>query len=253
MKPVRYLHLNPFHGLRASQARGPFRLLLKFFPLHLLTQVRFEFSVLLNRLRHGRTRRRWKSQRGLLVNLGCGNTGRAGWVNVDAFPAAGVNCVCDCRRGLPFDNASCAGIFTEHFLEHVDYTEEVPLLLDECNRVLVSGGVIRVVVPDGGRYLRCYALPGWDELSLLRGLSSDHDDPYSNCRFRTKMEVVNEIFRQGTQHKYAYDEATLTQVLLDAGFTRIETKSFGVSADMRLVLDQSGRAHESLYVEGIKA
>jgi predicted SAM-dependent methyltransferase len=252
MKPTRQLHLSPFYGLRAAQTRGPLRLLLKFFPLHLLTQVRFEFAVLVHRFRHGKTRRQWKNQRDLLVNLGCGGNGRADWVNLDAFPAPGVNCVCDCRRGLPFADASCAGIFTEHFFEHVDYTEEVPRLLDECHRILVPGGVIRIVVPDSGRYLQNYALPGWDGISRLRGLSPDHDDPYSNCRFRTKMEVVNEIFRQGTQHKYAYDEATLSRVLLDAGFTHVTVKAFGESADARLILDQAGRAHESLFVEGSK-
>lgn len=252
MKSIRLLNINPFYGLRAAQARGLLRFLLWFFPLHLLTQVRFEFGALYNRIRHGRTRRQWQNQRGLLVNLGCGGTGRTGWVNVDAFPAQSVNCVCDCRRGLPFDDASCAGIFTEHFFEHVDYTEEVPRLLYECHRVLVPGGMIRIVVPDAGRYLRSYAHPGWDELSRLRGLSEEHDDPYSNCRYRTKMEVVNEIFRQGAQHKYAYDEDTLTQVLIDASFTRIETKAFNVSSDARLLLDQAGRAHESLYVEGTK-
>lgn len=250
--PPRHLHLNPFFGLRAAQARGMSRLLLALFPLHLLTQVRFELTVLGHRLRHFRTRRQWRGRRDLLLNLGCGGNGRKGWVNLDAFAAPGVNCVCDCRRGMPLADASCLGIFTEHFFEHVDYTEEVPALLDECRRVLVPGGLIRIVVPDAGRYLAAYAAAGWDEIAALRGLRPDGEDPYSNCRFRTKMELVNEIFRQGVQHKYAYDEATLAQVLHDAGFRDVATRKFGESGDLRLLLDQPGRAHESLYIEARK-
>jgi predicted SAM-dependent methyltransferase len=250
--PARQASISPFFGLRAAQARGLKRLLLRFFPLHLSTQVRFETGALLNRIRYCRIRGQWRDQRGLLVNLGCGAAGKSGWVNVDVFPAHGVNCVCDCRRGLPFDTSSCVGIFTEHFLEHVDYTEEVPRLLDECHRVLIDGGLIRVIVPDAGRYLQAYAAAGWDAIASLRGLKPEYEDPYCNCRFRTKMELVNEIFRQGVQHKYAYDEATLIQVLRDAGFRDVEPKKFGESGDVRLLLDQAGRAHESLYVEGRK-
>ncbi len=69
---------------------------------------------------------RYKDASDLLVNLGAGNKGKPGWVNVDSYPFTGINCVYDCRKHLPFPDESVKGIFCEHFFEHIDYTEEVP-------------------------------------------------------------------------------------------------------------------------------
>ncbi len=48
---------------------------------------------------------------------------------------------------LPFEERGLSFIFSEHFLEHL-YLKEAKSLLGECNRVLIDGGIIRVVVPD---------------------------------------------------------------------------------------------------------
>jgi predicted SAM-dependent methyltransferase len=164
-----------------------------------------------------------------------------------------VNCVWDCRRSLPFDDNSVRYIFSEHFFEHLDYTEEIPVVLSECLRVLQPGGIIRIVVPDAGRYLRAYCESGWEALTKLRELRSDHFDRYTGCAYVTKMELVNEVFRQAYTHKFAYDHETLERVLLHTGFARAERAQFGVSLAQDLAIDFADRAHESLYVEGIKA
>ncbi len=250
--PPPHLDISPFLGRRAAEIRGVKRWLLNLLPLHLLLQLKFELITLRYRFAGRGHQRAFRGQRGLLVNIGSGPRGQPGWVNVEAMPMAGVNCVCDCRRGLPFDDASVEGIFTEHFFEHIDYTEEVPYFLAECRRVLVPGGVIRVIVPDGGRYLRAYATEGWEEISRLRTLAPDHFDRYTGCRYRTKMELVNEVFRQAYTHKFAYDAATLIQVMHDAGFSQVKEQAFGRSLNPRLVIDLESRAHESLYVEARK-
>jgi hypothetical protein len=66
------------------------------------------------------------------------------------------------------------------------------------------------------------------------------------------MEVVNFVFRQGNDHKYAYDAETLMRLLRDAGFPRIERQAFGRSLLPEICLDQPMRAAESLYVEAVK-
>jgi predicted SAM-dependent methyltransferase len=79
-----------------------------------------------------------------------------------------VNCIYDCRRDLPFADASATVIFTEHFFEHIDYCEEVLVFLSECWRVLEPGGVIRIAVPDAEKYIRAYCSEGWEELARGR-------------------------------------------------------------------------------------
>lgn len=47
--------------------------------------------------------------------------------------------------GLPFPDASIESIISHHFMEHLD-TGFLPLM-DECHRVLKSGGILRIIVP----------------------------------------------------------------------------------------------------------
>ncbi len=247
-----HLEVSPFWGRRAAEMRGGKRILLKIFPLHVLLQLKFELQVVWARLTHHRHQRAFRGRCSLLVNIGSGSRGRSGWVNTDVLPMPGVDCVCDCRRGLPFDDGSVDVIFSEHFFEHIDYTEEAPYFLAECRRVLAPGGVVRIIVPDAGRYLQAYAAAGWSGLVQLRQLQPDNFDRYTNCRYRTKMELVNEIFRQAGTHKFAYDAETLIRLLQDAGFSRVQQQSYGQSFDERLRIDLADREHESLYVEAVK-
>jgi predicted SAM-dependent methyltransferase len=228
------------------------RLLRRIVPRHTFEPLRFELHAARVRLRAGKEIARWRDARGLLVNLGCGPHGKPGWVNVDLFAAPGVDCVYDCRKSLPFADGAARGIFCEHFLEHVDYTEEVPYFLAECHRVLEPGGTVRIVVPDFESYARAYASGDWTGLEDLRALGEGREDPFVRGRYTTRMELLNVVFRQGFEHKYAYDFETLRVLLETFGFARIERTEFGLSLLPELALDQPARRSESLYVDAVK-
>lgn len=199
-----------------------------------------------------RVHSRYKNQRGFLLNIGCGASGKPGWVNLDFYNLPGVNCVFDCRRGLPFSDNSVRFIFTEHFFEHIDYTEEVPLFVSECCRVLEPGGLIRFVVPDAEKYLRAYCTDGWRDMIQLRPLNPDRSDVHFGSKFNTKMEVVNAVFRQYFEHKFAWDFETMQFVLVRYGFCDIRKMSFGESMKPEFCIDNPDRVPESLYVEAKK-
>jgi predicted SAM-dependent methyltransferase len=154
---------------------------------------------------------------------------------------------------MPFDNESVEAIFAEHVFEHLNPVMGAGFL-SECHRCLQPGGIVRIVVPDAGRYLQLY--PGdWSGFVLVRPLVEENGhyrDFWLDRVYRTKMELINEVFRQGTEHKYAYDAETLSMKLRDAGFARVLQQSYGVSARRETPLDTKARAGESLYVEGIK-
>lgn len=229
----------------------PFRRLIPI-PLHTAFPLLYEVYLVLLRLASRGASRRWRGQTGLLVNLGVGGSGKPGWVNVDIFPAPGVNCLYDCRKHLPFANNAVRGIFCEHFVEHLDYSEELPHFLSECRRVLQPGGVLRIIVPDAGRYLRAYAAGDWDALAALRPLEAGRTDVHFKFAYRTRMELINMIFRQGHHHKYAYDLETLAFVLRRYGFAHVVRQQFGHSLLPVLAIDRAERAPESLYVEAVK-
>lgn len=94
----------------------------------------------------------------LLLNIGCGNHPLPGFLNLDI--GAGGDRQHDVRLGLPFPQASVAGIFNEHFLEHLTQAEGIAFLR-ECRRVLTPGGVLRVATPDLDAVVREYSSSGW--------------------------------------------------------------------------------------------
>jgi predicted SAM-dependent methyltransferase len=197
-------------------------------------------------------RRKYLKATNLMINFGAGSHGKFGWINVDAHSGEGINCVLDCSNKQPFTDASVRCIFSEHFFEHIDYYTTAPFFLNECFRVLQPGGTIRIIVPDAGRYLKAYVQDDWLEIEKLRGLLSGHKDPYFWTEYETKMELVNMVFRQFGEHKFAYDFETIYALLKKVGFCKIHQTEYGVSVDPVLAIDQKLREHESLYVEATK-
>jgi predicted SAM-dependent methyltransferase len=225
----------------------------RIWPRDLVAQVMSETTA---SARHFRSwlvqRRRFRGATNLKVNVGCAGNVEAGWVNIDPDGPPGVF-RWDCRRSMPFDDDSVAVIFAEHVFEHFSPVAGERFLL-ECRRCLQTGGVLRIVVPDAGMYLRLYQ-GDWADLVAARPLvegTEGYRDFWLKHVYRTKMELINEVFRQGTQHRYAYDADTLVMKMRDAGFGRVIHQSFGISEAAHLPLDSPLRRSESLYVEGIK-
>ncbi|HYM17469.1 MAG TPA: methyltransferase domain-containing protein [Micropepsaceae bacterium] len=187
------------------------------------------------------------------MNLGCGENPTPGWVNLDARLLPG-SLFWDCRRRLPFADGSVIALYTEHMFEHFDVDSEAMPLLEECMRCLKPGGVLRIVVPDAGRYIRAYGGP-WQPLVEMKGLianGSGWRDHWLEATYETQMQVINAVFRQNYEHKYAYDEETLVLMLRRGGFSRVIRQEFGVSIDPMMAPDNLEKRNESLYVEAIK-
>ncbi len=227
------------------------RVLLEVFPNHLLEQLKFELHMLIVRLRSRNRSRAYLKKKSLLLNIGAGESGKEGWINLDAFSRNNVDCLYDARKRLPFPSGSAKGIFSEHFFEHLDYTEEAPHFLRECYRVLQVGGVLRIIVPDAEKYLMAYAHEGWREFKDLR-LDDQLRDRYFGWTYNTRMELVNYLFRQGQEHKFAYDFETIELLLKRNGFQDVRKQEYGKSAMDEVCIDLESRRAESLYVEAIK-
>ncbi len=228
------------------------KVLLLLFPYHLLQQIKFEINMLFVRIRSRNVTHTYKDKRDLFVNIGAGKRGKEGWINLDAFLQENVNCLYDARKSLPFATDSVKGIFSEHFFEHLDYIEEAPYFLSECYRVLQNGGVLRIIVPDAEKYLKAYAKGNWQELSKLRNLNAELRDPYFSFKYNTRMELINVVFRQLQEHKFAYDFETIDFLLKRNGFQDVRKQAFGQSVMPEICIDLEGRSTESLYIEAIK-
>jgi len=82
-----------------------------------------------------------------LLNLGCGGQWHPAWVNVDMAPADPSVLAHNLQNPLPFPSESFTAVYHSHVLEHLPRYRALPFL-QECHRVLVNVGIIRVVVPD---------------------------------------------------------------------------------------------------------
>lgn len=181
------------------------------------------------------------------LNLGCGENVKPGWLNVDLFKDT-ADLRLDLREPLPFPDGSIAFIYSEHVFEHLSYPQthdsmgwsletpgspsEALQLLRESFRVLVPGGTFSVGVPDAERAVALY-----DRRRYERWGPSWVDTP---------MHFLNYVFRQGREHKYAYDEDTLGKLLRSVGFVNVVKREFSPA------LDSEHRRNDTLYMEGVK-
>jgi predicted SAM-dependent methyltransferase len=170
------------------------------------------------------------------VNMASGFHPKRGWINVDLF-APDADFRLDLRRPLPFRDGSARYVYAEHFFEHLEFPNLLDSLgwelegprtvspalqfLRECRRILAPGGTLDIVVPDAegmiGEYVSRRAVgpaewwgPAWCD---------------------TWMHRLNYLFRQGREHKYAYDAETLAQLFHHAGFCNAKRRSFDPQMD----------------------
>ena len=225
-----------------------------FLPARLSQELKREFKIAVSRLRYARrTRAQLSKMRACRVNVGCGRRPVNGWINLDLFRSQEVY-FWDCRHGLPFQDNSVAAIYSEHAFEHFEVESEAKPFLRECLRCLIPGGVLRLVVPDAGAYLESYG-KDWETFARMRPLQRVQNgwrDSWLGAVYSTQMQFINAVFRQGNQHKYAYDAETLVAMVMEAGFANALEKQCGDSCDPLMVPDRLDRSTESLYVEALK-
>lgn len=89
------------------------------------------------------------------INIGCGTIHHPEWINLDIAPDHPDVRPADITRGLPLPNSSAAACYSSHVLEHMDLAAARSLLA-ECLRVLQSGGILRLAVPDLEAIIREY-------------------------------------------------------------------------------------------------
>ncbi|WP_424099167.1 class I SAM-dependent methyltransferase [Moorena producens] len=181
----------------------------------------------------------------LLVNFGCGKIFRKNWINIDANYNPNTYSY-DLREKLLFQDGQVKHIHCEHFLEHLEF-DYAQSFLKECYRILDEMGTIRIIVPDAGKYLTAYNENNQEFFTKLVSLGG------TKKPMKTKIEIINQMFRMGGDHKFAWDYETLELYLKQVGFKRVEKSVYG---DMEKVYNIDGddwwRIHESLYVNAYK-
>lgn len=181
------------------------------------------------------------------LQVGGGKRILDGYLNLDIFPPADI--IWDCRMGLPFLNNTFNHIFSEHFLEHLDFPTSAKLVISEFFRILRPGGELFISVPDARKALEAY---NSDRGYFERLYSECYSGRNPKTVFYGKIDYINYLFRDQpesskyTVHHWAYDFESLSNMLLRAGF-KIVTET-----NIKTGYCNPKREFYSLYLKAIK-
>lgn len=160
-----------------------------------------------------------------LLNLGCGGARihTEEWTNLDDLHSilpleSGAREDLDKEQNyvnfdvlsgpLPFESGTIDGVLASHFFEHFDCQQGLTIM-KECKRVLCSGGMLLVSVPDAAYFQRVHAV---DRKENWVQLFETHDPNNTYTTFFEAALWFNE-------HKMIFTHTALWAYLTMAGFT----------------------------------
>jgi predicted SAM-dependent methyltransferase len=213
------------------------------------------------------------------LNVGCGSTTPAGWINIDNSPTmwlarrplawrlgrllrlipadmedapAWARSIvhADAMRRLPFDPGSIDAIYASHFLEHLS-RQGAGRFLQEARRLLRPGGILRIVVPDLAAIVDSYC--------SARACG----DPHAADLLFEDLWVVDKglerypswfrplkAFLRTDVHRWMYDEASLRALIEETGFVELHSRACLESAIPGLeAVESAGRLRDAVCLE----
>lgn len=207
------------------------------------------------------------------INLGCGASPTAGWLNYDnsltvriarypgllriasrlklvssehlSFAAVALKAPvvwANVTRHIPAPDNSVSVVYSSHMLEHLD-GGAANAFLAEVRRVLEPGGVLRLAVPDLAILAKDYVMTG-DGNAFINGTHLARQRP------GTLIAKIRWLLVGDRGHAWMYDATSLIELLTRTGFVDARPLDPGVTTIGDAgQLNLREREHESLYVE----
>ncbi|MDQ7947327.1 MAG: methyltransferase domain-containing protein [Pedobacter sp.] len=165
-----------------------------------------------------------RSHKEAKIQLGAGQNKLEGWFNTDYFPRHEIYFL-NSTKAIPAPANSFDYAFSEHHIEHI-HLNDAKFLAKEIHRILKPGGVFRVCTPNLLTYLEAY----FEKDPMNNPYVSDTINDWIKGGFYNAKNYapaeneesvaffVNDIFLN-YDHKFIFDGQTLSQMLLNAGFS----------------------------------
>jgi predicted SAM-dependent methyltransferase len=216
----------------------------------------------------------------LKLNLGCGSLRPPGWINTDSslnanlqkIPLIGksitkqfnkveygdTNMVyMNLNKQWRYKNNTVDIVYASHLFEHLTL-RSASLFLKESYRCLKPGGTIRIVVPDlykiCKKYIQNYENGVENASDFIMWAINMHREGQYGVNLNLFKKVVLEIQGYPHQHKFMYDEKSLSKTLKEAGFIDLLSLSYGESKYISEIKDVEGtnESYLSVYIEAKK-
>ena len=127
--------------------------------------------------------------KGIKLHLGCGDYWFDGYMNIDHYVLGGTDMIWDITKGIPFQPEVVEIIETYEFLEHLN-RDEAFNFLEECKRVLIPGGIIKLSVPDFDGLVEMYPSDKEETIKMVYGFADTpgHKEGYTQEKLKQKFE-----------------------------------------------------------------
>jgi predicted SAM-dependent methyltransferase len=158
------------------------------------------------------------------LHVGCGPHHLYGWLNTDIVISNGAIYL-DATQPLPFPENTFSFIFSEHMLEHIPI-DAAQVFMQECNRVLKPGGVLRLATPDMAFLFELWEGNNPNTAARYFKNAARHFVKYPS--FANKCTTINNFF-YNWGHRFIYDEETIVHVMRLSNFQRIQRVKVGES------------------------
>lgn len=171
--------------------------------------------------------------------MGCGSIDYPGFVNVDLRPYPHIHYVRDIEDISIFKSNEFDLVYVSHCLEHVPHPK-LKKVLSDWRRVLKTGGILRLAVPDFDTLVKIYEENNRD-IELIR------------------LQLMGEQTYEYNFHYVNFTHKSLTDLLYKVGFKEVRPWHYG-SDKYTSIPDYSGHEVEinkkkywiSLNLEGVK-
>lgn len=215
------------------------------------------------------------------LNLGCGYVRPKGWINTDSSLNAHLQRIpflgqmlcrimktvkyeshnvvyMNLNRNWPFSSESVDVVYASHLFEHLSL-KSVDLFLKEAYRTLKPGGVMRLVVPDlyqiAQKYVTFYNSTYTETdttKDIMWAINMHREGQYGHPGWFKKLFLEMQGYPH--QHKYMYDDKSLTYLTKLYGFRNPRIMSYGVSEYITDIKDLEGsqESYLSVYLEILK-
>jgi predicted SAM-dependent methyltransferase len=213
----------------------------------------------------------------LKINIGCGDTPTKGWRNYDnswsvrlaknklltyilwkswflseaqdkfiSFAKNANILWADGIKRIPENDSSVDVIYSCHMIEHLEKLD-VASFFKEARRILKSGGIIRIAVPNIKYQVDNYLKDG-DADKFIESTYLTRKKP------KTIIAKIKYLIIGDRNHQWMYDGKSLCNLLSSAGFEepRILEPGLTTIPDPGM-LDLTERSHESVFVEAVNA
>lgn len=159
----------------------------------------------------------WETHGLTKIQYACGPKFLKDWINVDFYSPSAMKeryqiteeyiyYQADLSLRQPFQDNSFSYAFAEDFIEHLNQADSL-IFLNECYRVLATGGILRLSFPS------------------LEGVLKRH---FSSSNMKELQQGKKDAYEQ-FEHLHFYSREELTLVAEHIGFSDIHYTSFGQS------------------------